>query len=57
MALEIIGSRVELVTVFLLNGHEVKLPSKHYIYAHRTKLLSTLVKEVSFYTGQQLMRD
>lgn len=45
-------------SILLLNGHIVKLPVTNiYVYTHKLfLLLSSLVKEVSFYSGQWRMK-
>lgn len=40
------GQRMEPITTVLLNGHEVKLPSK-YLFS-KLMLLSVLVREASY---------
>lgn len=54
---EVEGTGIEGVSaIILLNRHVVRLPSKCLIYIHRFKLLSTLVREVPFYSRHQLMQ-
>lgn len=45
MTVEHTGLEGELITIILLNGHSIKLPSK-FTSTHRLVWLSSLVKEV-----------
>lgn len=55
MAREVIVPKVQPTTV-LLNGQLVKLPSRYLNSTHRSLLLSTLSREASLYSVQQVMQ-
>lgn len=50
MTVEHRGLKGELITIILLNGHSIKLPSK-FTSTHRLVWLSSLVREVPLYSS------